>query len=236
MLFPTIVAIVLHLSQQLSGINAIFYYSETILTNAGVENAKYTTPFIGLILIITTVISIPLMEVKGRRFLHLLGLAGMFVFSVVMTISTVLKYDWIKYLNVVGMMCYIFFFAIGPGSIPWMVVGEFFTQGPRSAVISIAVLVNWSANIVVGQTFPILFRSVTKDWTFILFSGLLLFFILFVYAFMPETKGKTAEEMATYFKHNKFAFREPKVGSKGVEEKLKEAEAVEIEGKNISSF
>lgn len=114
-----------------------------------------------------------------------------------------------------------------------MVVGEYFTQGPRSAVISIAVLVNWSANIVVGLTFPILFESVTKDWTFILFSGLLLFFIIFVYAFMPETKGKTAEEMATYFKYNKLAFRQPKgvkVDSEETQyvnqgEKLKENEA-----------
>jgi hypothetical protein len=116
LLFPTAVAIVLHLSQQLSGINAVFYYSETILRDAGVANAQYTTPFIGLILVGATLISLPLMELKGRRFLHLLGLAGMFAFSLVMTAATVLKYEWIKYLNVVGMMCYIFFFAIGPGS------------------------------------------------------------------------------------------------------------------------
>lgn len=233
LLFPTIVAIVLHLSQQLSGINAIFYYSETILKNAGVQNAKYTTPFVGLILVFTTLISIPLMEVKGRRFLHLLGLVGMFVFSVVMTISTVLKYDWIKYLNVIGMMCYIFFFAIGPGSIPWMVVGEFFTQGPRSVVISIAVFVNWSANIAVGQLFPILFDSVTKDWTFSLFSGLLLIFIVFVYAFMPETKGRTAEEMANYFKFNRLAFKQPK-DNRVDSDKSKEAEAAKMP--EISEF
>jgi hypothetical protein len=110
-----------------------------------------------------------------------------------------------------------------------MVVGEFFTQGPRSAIISIAVLVNWSANVIVGQTFPLLFSSVTKDWTFILFSGLLLVFIVFTYAFMPETKGKTPEEMANYFKNNKFAFRQPRALLDS-EENIDDDKRKEIEG------
>lgn len=87
------------------------------MIDSGVDNAEYVTPFVGLILVITTIISIPLMEIAGRRFLHLFGLSGMFVFSIVMTVAMVLKsqYDWMKYINVVGMMVYIFFFAIGPG-------------------------------------------------------------------------------------------------------------------------
>ena len=56
------------------------------------------------------------------------------------------------------MVFYIVFFAIGPGSIPWMIVSEFFSQGPRPAAVSLAVLVNWSANVVVGQGFPPLFE------------------------------------------------------------------------------
>ncbi len=58
------------------------------------------------------------MEIVGRRTLHLTGLSGMFVFSILMTIATVLKndYDWLRYLNLVSMMIYIFFFAVGPGN------------------------------------------------------------------------------------------------------------------------
>ena len=95
----------------------VFYYSEDILVKSGVQNAQYTTPFVGLILVITTIVTIPLMEVIGRRTLHLTGLSGMVVFSILMTIATVLKekYDWLRYLNVVSMMVYIFFFAVGPG-------------------------------------------------------------------------------------------------------------------------
>ena len=160
LLIPTIISIVLHLSQQLSGINAVFYYSNDILENNGIKNSQYATPFIGLIMVIMTLVSIPLMEKRGRRFLHLLGLGGMLVFSILMTISFVLKekYESLKYLSIVSMMLYIVFFAIGPGSIPWMIVGELFSQGPRSAAVSLAVLVNWSANVAVGQGFPPLFK------------------------------------------------------------------------------
>jgi SP family facilitated glucose transporter-like MFS transporter 1 len=56
------------------------------------------------------------------------------------------------------MIVFIVFFAIGPGSIPWLIVAELFHQAPRPAAISLAVLFNWSANVVVGQAFPPLFE------------------------------------------------------------------------------
>jgi SP family facilitated glucose transporter-like MFS transporter 1 len=163
LLLPTIISIVMHLSQQLSGINAVFYYSTDILEKSGLGSSSvYATPFIGLIMVIMTFISLLFMEKAGRRFLHLLGLGGMFVFSILMTIAFVLqpKVDNIKYLSVVSMMLYIVFFAIGPGSIPWLIVAELFSQGPRSAAVSLAVLVNWSANVAVGQGFPPLFQVI----------------------------------------------------------------------------
>lgn len=160
LLIPTVISIVLHLSQQLSGINAVFYYSSDILKKTGVEKSEYATPFIGLIMVIMTLVSIPLMEKKGRRFLHLLGLGGMFVLTIVMTVSFVLQptIDWFKWISIIAMMLFIVFFAIGPGSIPWLIVAELFSQGPRPAAVSLAVLVNWSANGAVGQGFPPLFQ------------------------------------------------------------------------------
>lgn len=101
-----------------------------------------------------------------------------------------------------------------------MIVGEFFTQGPRSAAVSLAVLVNWTANVAIGLGFPPLFKYVTKDWTFALFALLLLFFCVFTFAFMPETKGKTAEEMAIYFRSNIFAFKETRKPNEWNESKI----------------
>ena len=110
-------------------------------------------------MVVMTLVSLPLMEKTGRRFLHLLGLGGMLVFSILMTVAFVLQntYENLKYCSIVSMMLYIVFFAVGPGSIPWMIVAELFTQFARPAAVSLAVLVNWSANVVVGQAFPPLF-------------------------------------------------------------------------------
>jgi SP family facilitated glucose transporter-like MFS transporter 1 len=214
LLFPTIISVVLHLSQQLSGINAVFFYSNTILTNAGVENPTTVAPFVGLILVIMTLISIPLMEKSGRRFLHLLGLSGMFVFSILMTVAFVFQetYSELRWLAIVSMLLYVLFFAIGPGSIPWLMVAEMYSQAPRSAAVSLAVCVNWSANFVLGLGFPPMFENVTKNYTFLLFTFLLAFFIAFIYAFLPETKNKKVEEITAYFgdKRNLFYFRRNK--------------------------
>lgn len=64
--------------------------------------------------------------------------------------------DWMSYLSVVSTLGFVVFFAVGPGSIPWMITAELFSQGPRPAAMSIAVLVNWMANFLVGIVFPIL--------------------------------------------------------------------------------
>jgi hypothetical protein len=77
--------------------------------NCLILKAEYATPFIGLIMVIMTLISIPLMEKRGRRFLHLLGLGGMFVLTLVMTASFVLQshLDWLKFVSIAAMMLFI---------------------------------------------------------------------------------------------------------------------------------
>lgn len=62
--------------------------------------------------------------------------------------------DWMSYLSVVSVLAFVVFFAVGPGSIPWMITAELFSQGPRPTAMAIAVLVNWLANFVVGIGFP----------------------------------------------------------------------------------
>jgi hypothetical protein len=62
--------------------------------------------------------------------------------------------SWIWWLSVVSTLFYVVFFAVGPGSIPWMITAELFSQGPRPAAMSVAVLINWCANFVVAIGFP----------------------------------------------------------------------------------
>ncbi|KAK0167178.1 hypothetical protein PV327_004609 [Microctonus hyperodae] len=90
---PLVIGVVMQLSQQLSGINAVFYYSTNLFKNAGLseESAKFATIGIGAIMVGMTLVSIPLMDRTGRRTLHLYGLGGMFIFSIFITISFLIK-------------------------------------------------------------------------------------------------------------------------------------------------
>uniref|UniRef100_A0A0K8UCJ8 Glucose transporter type 1 n=1 Tax=Bactrocera latifrons TaxID=174628 RepID=A0A0K8UCJ8_BACLA len=90
---PLIIGIVMQLSQQFSGINAVLYYSTSLFMSSGLteESAKFSTIGIGAIMLLMTLVSIPLMDRTGRRTLHLYGLGGMFIFSIFITISFLIK-------------------------------------------------------------------------------------------------------------------------------------------------
>jgi SP family facilitated glucose transporter-like MFS transporter 1 len=208
---PLIIGVVMQLSQQLSGINAVFYYSTSLFVSSGLseEHAKFATMGIGAIMVVMTVVSIPLMDRTGRRTLHLYGLGGMFIFSIFITISFLIKeffgyvqemIDWMSYLSVVSTLGFVVFFAVGPGSIPWMITAELFSQGPRPAAMSIAVLVNWIANFLVGIGFQSL-KNALDNYTFLPFSVFLAIFWIFTYKKVPETKNKTFEEILALFRH-----------------------------------
>lgn len=160
---PLIIGIVMQLSQQLSGINAVFYYSTIIFINAGLDSdsAKLATIGVGGVMVIMTLVSIPLMDKAGRRTLHLWGLGGMFISSIFFTISLLVTfiYSGMTVVSVISLLLFVVFFALGPGSIPWMITAELFAQGPRPAAMSIAVLVNWSTNFAVGLSFPLMLVS-----------------------------------------------------------------------------
>jgi len=200
---PLTIAIMMQLSQQLSGINAVFYYSTNLFITTGLSetSAKYATIGIGSVMVLMTLVSIPLMDRSGRRTLHLYGLGGMFIFSIFITISFLVKelVSWIWWLSVVSTLFYVVFFAVGPGSIPWMITAELFSQGPRPAAMSVAVLINWCANFLVAIGFPTM-QTMLENYTFLPFSMFLAVFWIFTYKKVPETKNKTFDEIATLFK------------------------------------
>lgn len=195
------VCVCLHLSQQLSGMVAIFYYSTGFFENAGIskEKSQYTTLGVGAILVTMTLVTIPLMDRIGRRTLHLTGLGGIIMCSILITVA--LSYDTsdgVGVLLVVSTLTFVVFFALGPGSIPWMVAGELFTQGPRAAAISVCVFINWLGNLIVSLVFPQLQNNL-EQFSFLPFLIItsILFVVLFFY--FPETKSRTANELSLLF-------------------------------------
>ncbi|CAL1609123.1 unnamed protein product [Knipowitschia caucasica] len=200
---PLVVAVVLQLSQQLSGINAVFYYSTRIFERAGVAQPKYATIGAGVVNTAFTVVSVFVVERAGRRSLHLIGLLGMAGATILMTIALALleKLPWMSYLSIVAIFSYVAFFEIGPGPIPWFIVAELFSQGPRPAAIAVAGFSNWTANFIVGMGFQYI-EELTYPYVFVIFTVLLLFFFVFTYFKVPETKGRTFDDIAAGFGGN----------------------------------
>ncbi|KAF7210493.1 solute carrier family 2, facilitated glucose transporter member 1 isoform X1 [Nothobranchius furzeri] len=232
---PILVAIMLQLSQQLSGINAVFYYSTGIFERAGVSQPVYATIGAGVVNTIFTVVSLFIVEHVGRRPLHLIGLMGMAVSAVFLTVAMALlvrdqlwktpptswttpvnpagvlgisalfsaqdQLSWMSYVSIVAIFSFVAFFEIGPGPIPWFIVAELFSQGPRPAAVAVAGFCNWSANFLVGMFFQYV-EQLCGPFVFIIFTVLLLGFFVFTYFKVPETKGRTFEEISAGFRHS----------------------------------
>lgn len=198
---PLLIAVILQLSQQLSGINAVFYYSTRIFEKAGVEQPVYATIGAGVVNTAFTVVSLFVVERAGRRSLHLLGLLGMAGSAVLMTIALALleQLKWMSYLSIVAIFAFVAFFEIGPGPIPWFIVAELFSQGPRPSAIAVAGFSNWTANFIVGMGFQYI-EELTGPYVFVIFTVLLLIFFVFTYFKVPETKGRTFDQIAASFR------------------------------------
>uniref|UniRef100_G3RSE8 Solute carrier family 2, facilitated glucose transporter member 3 n=1 Tax=Gorilla gorilla gorilla TaxID=9595 RepID=G3RSE8_GORGO len=162
---PIIISIVLQLSQQLSGINALF-----------------------------------LVERAGRRTLHMIGLGGMAFCSMLMTVSLLLKnhYNGMSFVCIGAILVFVAFFEIGPGPIPWFIVAELFSQGPRPAAMAVAGCSNWTSNFLVGLLFPSA-AYYLGAYVFIIFTGFLITFLAFTFFKVPETRGRTFEDITRAF-------------------------------------
>lgn len=206
--WPLLIAVMMMFSQQLSGINAAMFYSTQIFSDAGLTGnwPFYATIAMGAINVAQTMISVWLVDHPkfGRRSLHLIGLGGMFVTSILIVGSLILagsknangqsENQWASYASIVFVLLFVVSFATGPGSIPWFFVSELFPSNARGNANSIAVAANWLANGAVGISFLPL-NNVLGKFTFLVFVLFLAFFIFFTWKFVPETKGKTVEQI-----------------------------------------
>ncbi|CAJ1086191.1 solute carrier family 2%2C facilitated glucose transporter member 4-like isoform X2 [Xyrichtys novacula] len=197
---PIIISILLQLSQQLSGINAIFYYSTSIFLKAGVQSPVYATIGAGVVNCAFTVVSLFLIERMGRRTLHMLGLAGMSICAVIMTTALALldSVPWMSYISMLAIFGFVAFFEVGPGPIPWFFVAELFSQGPRPAAMAVAGFSNWTANFIIGMCFQYV-ADLCGPYVFLIFAFLLLIFLIFTFFRVPETRGKTFDQISANF-------------------------------------
>jgi len=200
------------LAQQLTGINAIIFYSTDVFVNAGLthEYAQYATIGLGLANVFMTIVAIFAIEKAGRKTLLLLGLGGMLVATVGLfaclkltggedkAAKEVQETTLIAKLSVLSLIAYIVFFALGPGPIPWFLVSELFKQNARPVATAVAVGVNWMANFLISWAFqPI--TTLIGPYVFLIFMVTMAFFIFYTYYYVPETKDRTITEISQQF-------------------------------------
>merc|ERR1719174_953980 len=200
---PLIIAMMMMLAQQLSGINCAIFYSTSIFREAGLndEASQGATLGMGSMNVLMTVVSLVLIEKAGRKTLMLVGLSSMLVMTTLLLVS-LLTYSSIpamSYLAIVAVILFVVGFATGPGSIPWFFVTELFAQSGRPTATSIAVVVNWTANFLVGLGF-LPMRLLMGPWVFMVFIVIQLFFIVYVAVVVPETKGRQIDEITALFR------------------------------------
>merc|ERR1711874_108375 len=191
------------LAQQLSGINCAIFYSTGIFEKAGLdaEASQGATLGMGSMNVLMTIVSLVLIEKAGRKTLMLVGLCSMLLMTTLLLVS-ILSYSSISamsYVAIVAVILFVVGFATGPGSIPWFFVTELFAQSGRPTATSIAVTVNWTANFLVGLGFQPM-QLLMGPWVFMVFIVIQLFFIVYVAVVVPETKGKTIDEITARFR------------------------------------
>ncbi|PNF43284.1 Solute carrier family 2, facilitated glucose transporter member 1 [Cryptotermes secundus] len=201
---PLIIAMMVMVAQQLSGINAVMFFSTKIFRMAQLDDksAQYATLGMGAVNVFMTLVSMVIVEKAGRKTLLLIGFAGMCCTTILLTICLAYVQNaalWVSYISILLVILFVVMFAIGPGSIPWFLVSELFNQSARGAATSLAVAINWTANFIVGIGFLPLQEALGGN-VFIIFTILLALFVLFVYKKVPETKNKTIEEISSMFR------------------------------------
>lgn len=185
--------------QQFIGINGVGFYASQTFESAGLSDSNIGTIAYAVVQVPITIVGAFLMDRSGRRPLLMVSATGTFVGCFLTGASFYLKgngilLEWIPILAVSGVLLYISAFSIGMGAVPWVIMSEIFPIHVKSAAGSLVVLVNWLGAWAVSYTFSFL-MAWTATGTFMLYAGFSVLTVLFVAKVVPETKGKTLEEI-----------------------------------------
>jgi sugar porter (SP) family MFS transporter len=194
-----IIGLGLALFQQFVGINTVIYYAPTILSDTGLTKSSSITQtvFVGVTNVVFTVVAVLLLDRVGRRKLLLTGTAGLILslalLGIYFTSSTLQQHA--GYLALVALLIFIASFAIGLGPVFWLMISEIYPVGIRSKAMSVSTVANWAGNFLVAATFLSLGGAITRQGTFYLYAGIAVLAFVFFLSKVPETKGRTLEEI-----------------------------------------
>jgi len=194
-----LVGFLLAIFVQISGINTIVDYAPKILLAAGVEinNALLQTSMVGLINFIFTFVAIFFIDRIGRRSLYLIGSMGMVITLIMLAISFYLKMEGV--FTLICILLFIAFFASCIGPVFWTLVSEIFPNRIRGKAVAFASFTQWIFNFLVVLLFPHFLASLGGAKTFLFLALMSFLQLLFTYLYVPETKGKSLEEIEQFW-------------------------------------
>jgi len=204
------IGLLLPFLSQVCGINAVIYYGPRILEQAGftLNNALGGQVTIGIINVVFTFVAIFTIDKWGRKPLLYVGIGGAVISLLVIGIlfqSGVVTGPWI----LIFILAFIACFAFSFGPVCWVVIGEIFPNGIRGKAMSLATLSLWVGNFLVGQLTPLMLDGAGPAWTFWIFAICCSPALLLNFKLIPETKGRSLEEIDAHWKHTFNKAEEP---------------------------
>jgi sugar porter (SP) family MFS transporter len=214
---PLLVGVGLAVFQQITGINAIIYYADQIFQAAGftsqADQTTVTTWAVGGVNVAATFIAIAFIDRLGRRKLLLAGLLGMALSLAV--VGTAFKFmtgsgsahsaatSTAGIVTLAALVVFIGCFAFSMGPVVWTVINEIFPGHIRGRAVAVATAVNWASAFIVSQVFLTLIDTLGNSFTFWMFSSFCLVGWIWIFYAVPETKGRSLEQIQLLWKHSK---------------------------------
>jgi len=195
--------------QQIIGINAVLYFAPRIFESMGVDNNMLFTVIMGVINITFTLVAVFSVEKLGRKPLLITGSIGMAIGAICVALSNVVAMP--AFVPVAGIMIYSACFMFSWGPICWVYISEIFPNTIRSQATAIAVAFQWIFNFIVSSTFVPMYNmklgsmgdSFGHFFAYALYGVICIGAAIFVWKIVPETKGKTLEDMTALWKNRK---------------------------------
>ncbi len=196
---PLVVGIGLAMFQQITGINTVIYFAPTIFQSAGLSSASVSilaTAGVGAVNVVMTLVAMWLIDKVGRRILLLVGLVGMAVTLCALAAAFYIGSGGnLAVLTVASLAAYVGCFAIGLGPVFWLLISEIFPLALRGRAMSLATVSNWGFNLLVTLTFLNLVSLFGQSGVFVLYAVLTAVAFVFVLKLVPETKGRSLEQI-----------------------------------------
>ncbi len=189
------IGVTLAVLTQVTGINAIMYYAPEIFKQAGAaaSTAYNDTVWIGLTNLVFTLISMAVVDRLGRKPLLLIGATAMGL--ALLGVGYAFHTRATGHALLLGVVAYVASFALSMGVVGWVVISEIYPTRTRGRAMAVATSAVWAACYVVSQTFPILVEEIGSAATFWSYGAMCVVAIVFVARFVPETKGRSLEDI-----------------------------------------